>query len=126
MEKSPTKKNVVGEIIEETEFKYNVNDIPESVFDDLARYFLPEIRTYYENKNEKLKDKIFYYYLTLGHNKESGLELAKLIKLGLVSDSYPKMLMKSTELGSLEAKKYLIEYYKSPKYYNENILKRYI
>ena len=44
---------VVGEIIEETEFNYDVNDIPESVFDDLARYFLPEIRTYYENKNEK-------------------------------------------------------------------------
>ena len=53
MKKSPTQKTVVGEIIEETEFKYNVNDIPESVFDDLARYFLSEIRTYYENKNEK-------------------------------------------------------------------------
>ena len=53
MKKSPTKKMVVGEIIEETEFNYDVNDITESVFDDLARYFLPEIRTYYENKNEK-------------------------------------------------------------------------
>lgn len=53
MKKAPTKKTVVGEIIEETEFKYNVNDIPESVFDDLARFFLPEIRTYYENEKGK-------------------------------------------------------------------------
>ena len=36
MKKAPTNELFVGEIIEETEFKYNVNDIPESVFDDLT------------------------------------------------------------------------------------------
>lgn len=80
----------------------------------------------YENKYQSLKSKIFYYYLTLKHISESGYSLAVLVKLGIIDDDYIKLLEISAKLGNLEAQKSLIEYYNSPKNYNENKLKRYI
>ena len=80
----------------------------------------------YENKYQSLKSKIFYYYLTLKHISESGYSLAMLVKLGIIDDDYIKLLEISAKLGNLEAQKSLIEYYNSPKNYNENKLKRYI
>ncbi len=53
MKKSPTKETVVGEIIEETEFKYNVNDIPKTVIEELARCFLPDILAFFESEEGK-------------------------------------------------------------------------
>lgn len=79
----------------------------------------------YENDSKRMKDKLLFYYLTLNYNNESGLELAKLIKLGIVNGDYVKMLEISSNLGSIEAKNMIMEYYSNPKTYNENMLKRY-
>ena len=53
MKKAPTNELFVGEIIEETEFKYNENDIPESVYEELARCFLPDINAFFESEEGK-------------------------------------------------------------------------
>ena len=80
----------------------------------------------YECKEQTLRDKIFYYYLTLKYISESGYSLAMLVKLGIIEDDYIRLLEISAKLGNLEAKKALIEYYNSPKNYSESKLKRYI
>lgn len=53
MEKAPVNNSVAGEIIEETEFKYNENDIPESVYEELARCFLPDIIAFFGSEEGK-------------------------------------------------------------------------
>ena len=53
MKKSPTKKTIVGEIIEKTEFKYNVNNIPKTAIEELARCFLPDILAFFESEDRK-------------------------------------------------------------------------
>lgn len=53
MKKAPTNELFVGEIIEETEFKYNENDIPKSVYEELARCFLPDIIDFFESEEGK-------------------------------------------------------------------------
>ena len=52
--------------------------------------------------------------------------ISMLVKLGIIKDDYVKLLEISNKLGDLQAKKELIEYYSSPRYYNETALKRYI
>lgn len=53
MKKAPTNEQFVGEIIEENEFKYNVTGIPESVYEELARCFLPDIIAFFESEEGK-------------------------------------------------------------------------
>lgn len=79
----------------------------------------------YECDEKELYHKVFFYYLTLNHNPESGYALAMLVKLGVIKDGYTKLLEKSFKLGSLQAKKALNEYYNKPQYYNENMIKKY-
>lgn len=76
------------------------------------------------DKND-YKSKIFYSYLTLKYNEESGYILANYVKENLVDDDYVKLLTYSFKLGNSFAKKALYEYYSNPRYYNENIIKRY-
>ena len=81
----------------------------------------------YHNYNLKLNNnKIFYYYLTLNYNCDSGYSLASLVKLGIIKDDYTKLLIKSAKLGNMQAKKALVEYYSNPRNYDENMMKRYI
>lgn len=53
MKKAPTNEFFVGEITEETEFKYNENDIPKSVYEELARCFLSDIIAFFESEEGK-------------------------------------------------------------------------
>ena len=53
LKKAPTNEFFVGEITEETEFKYNENDIPKSVYEELARCFLPDIIASFESEEGK-------------------------------------------------------------------------
>ena len=107
--------------------KYKKNAQYNDYLDELIFYFKKsKYLSLFENKEKTLKSKIFYNYLTLKFIAESGYSLAMLVKLGIVEDDYVRLLEISTKLGDLEAQKALIEYYNSPKNYNENKLKRYI
>lgn len=59
MKKAPTNELFVGEIIEENEFKYNENDIPKSVYEELARSFLPDIIAFFESEEGKQEYEIW-------------------------------------------------------------------
>ena len=52
MKKVPTNESVVGEILKD-EFIFDENDIPEAVYEELARCFLPDIFAFYESNEGK-------------------------------------------------------------------------
>ena len=57
-------KNIPGgspavEEAQSTEFKYAANDIPKSVYEELARCFLPEITAYFESEEGKREYEIY-------------------------------------------------------------------
>ncbi len=79
----------------------------------------------YKNNNSNLINNIFYYYLTLKYNSESGYNLAELVDNNIIDGDYTVFLKISEKLGNNLARKKLYEYYLSPKYYDENNLKRY-
>lgn len=77
------------------------------------------------NPYSSLKDSIFYYYLTLRYNLDSGYKLAELMLNNVIEDNHIYYLKISANLGNAQAKKKLYEYYSSPKYFNEGYLRRY-
>ncbi len=79
----------------------------------------------YQNKNNNLIDNIFYYYLTLKYNSDSGYNLAELVHNNIIDGDYIYFLKISEKLGNTLARKKLYEYYLSPKFYDETNLKRY-
>ncbi|MDE5715642.1 MAG: hypothetical protein K2I42_05865 [Anaeroplasmataceae bacterium] len=81
--------------------------------------------SYYTMPCKTLKEKIFYFYLTLKYNPESGYLLAEFVKNKIIEDDYIKLLSFSEKLGNTQAKKALFEYYSHPKTYNEVRIKRY-
>lgn len=94
-------------------------------------YFF-KIRKYIKKINvidSPLKIHIFYSYLTLRYNKDSGVFLYKCVSLGLLGDisinEKISFLLKSYRLKNLEAKKLLYEHYSSMDYYNELLVKKY-
>lgn len=81
--------------------------------------------TEYPYKGNSLKEEIFYCYLTLWHNPQSGYRLAELVSNYLIQDRYLRLLEISAKQGNTAAKKALFEYYSEPKNYNEYYIKRY-
>lgn len=79
----------------------------------------------YQNPRSGLNFDIFYSYLTLKYNPQSGYRLAELVLHHIVQDNYLKLLDISAKLGNSLAKKALFEYYSEPKYYNSYYVKRY-
>lgn len=79
----------------------------------------------YHKECKTLKEKIFYYYLTLRYHPESGYALAELVKNQLIEDNYVRLLSFSENLGSTQSRKALFEYYSHPKNFNEARVKRY-
>ncbi|MDE6241204.1 MAG: hypothetical protein K2M08_02150 [Anaeroplasmataceae bacterium] len=79
----------------------------------------------FTNAQEGLKKDIFYSYLTLKHNPQSGYHLAELVLNHVVEDNYLKLLDISARQGNTLAKKALFEYYSEPKNYNSYYVKRY-
>ncbi|MDE6655856.1 MAG: hypothetical protein K2J85_02570, partial [Anaeroplasmataceae bacterium] len=72
----------------------------------------------FTNKKTGLRLDIFYSYLTLKHNPQSGYRLAELVSSHVVEDNYLKLLGISAKQGNTLAKKALFEYYSEPKNYN--------
>ncbi|MDE6408345.1 MAG: hypothetical protein K2K50_07060, partial [Anaeroplasmataceae bacterium] len=72
----------------------------------------------FTNSQVGLKKDIFYSYLTLKHNPQSGYHLAELVLNHVVEDNYLKLLDISARQGNTLAKKALFEYYSEPKNYN--------
>lgn len=107
--------------------KYKKNIQYYDYLDKLIFYFKKnKYLVLFESKEKNLKKKILFYYLTLNYLSESGYSLAILVKLGVIEGNYLKLLEISDKLGNLEAKRALLEHYNSPRFYNENKLKRYI
>lgn len=79
----------------------------------------------FTNTQKGLKKDIFYSYLTLKHNPQSGYHLAELVLNHVVDDKYLKLLDISAKQGNTLAKKALFEYYSEPKNYNPYYVKRY-
>ena len=52
MKKVPTNESVVGEILKDG-FIFDENDIPKTVYEELARCFLPDILAFYESNEGK-------------------------------------------------------------------------
>lgn len=79
--------------------------------------------------DEDIKRKIYLSFLTLHYNKDSGLFLYECGKSDMLPDNSETKLIKylkiSCLLGSMEAKKYLYEYYSSSLNFNESLKKRY-
>ncbi|MDE7161307.1 MAG: hypothetical protein K2N65_00960, partial [Anaeroplasmataceae bacterium] len=74
---------------------------------------------------KKLKDEIFYYYLTLKYNPQSGYNLAMLVLNHVIEDNYLKLFEISARQGNTLAKKALFEHYSKPRCYNAYYIKRY-
>lgn len=79
----------------------------------------------YTNHQKGVRMDIFYRYLTLKYNPQSGYQLAELVKNNIVDDNYLKLLYISFKQGNSLAKKVLFEYYSEPKNYNAYYIKRY-
>lgn len=47
------------EEVQSAEFKYSADDIPKSVYEELARCFLPEITAYFESEEGKREYAIY-------------------------------------------------------------------
>ncbi len=77
----------------------------------------------YPTKN--LEQEIFFDYLTLKHQPDSGYKLAKYVKDGFITDDYAKLLKISADLQNSFARKELYLYYSSAQFYNEYQMKRY-
>ena len=80
---------------------------------------------FYTIKGNSLKEEIFYCYLTLKFDPQSGYRLAQLVKDHISEDNYLSLLNTSSKLGNTLAKKTLYEYYSQPKNFNEYYIKRY-
>lgn len=120
-----TKESLFNKAKENIKYKKNVQYY--DYLDKLIFYFKRgKYLSLFELKENNLKYKIFYYYLTLRFIGESGYSLAMLTKMGIIEDDYLKLLEISAKLNDTNAKKCLLEYYNSPKNYNESRLKRYI
>lgn len=105
-------------------------------YQDYVKYeeYLLQLIFYFKKKSylsqlefpvKTLEEEIFFDYLTLKFQADSGYKLAKHIQNGLVEDNYEKMLKISADLKNSTAKKELYLYYSSPRFYNENLMKRY-
>ncbi|MDE6660934.1 MAG: hypothetical protein K2J93_03810, partial [Anaeroplasmataceae bacterium] len=79
----------------------------------------------FTNSEKGLMQDIFYSYLTLKYNPQSGYHLAELVLSHVVDDNYLKLLDISSRQGNTLAKKALFEYYSEPKNYNSYYVKRY-
>lgn len=76
-------------------------------------------------QKSSLINDVFYYYLTLQYNPQSGYQLAELVKNNVIEDNWLRLIEKSNRLGHTLSKKELYEYYSEPKNYNAYYLKRY-
>jgi len=98
---------------------------------DLGIYYyrLNKYLNKYEYKGITLKERIYYSYLTLYYNKDSGVFLANSFDLDLLDsnniNTKIKYLKISNSLGSLEAKALLFKHYSSYLYYDESKKNRY-
>lgn len=92
-------------------------------------YKLNKYLSYYIYKGKTIKEKIYYAYLTLYYNKDSGLFLANCFDMDLLEskdiNTKIKYLKISNSLKSLEAKTLLFKHYSSSLYYDEYKMKRY-
>ncbi|MDE7263981.1 MAG: hypothetical protein K2N64_04915, partial [Anaeroplasmataceae bacterium] len=106
--------------------KYEEYSKHEDYLNQLIFYFRKrEYLKIWENKEKSLRYKIFYCYMTLKYNPQSGYMLAELVKDHIVEDNPLKLLNISAKLGNTLAKKALFEYYSDPKNYNAYNIKRY-
>lgn len=58
-EKNIFTESCYGKNAQRTEFKYAASDIPKSVYEELARCFLPEITAYFESEEGKREYAIY-------------------------------------------------------------------
>ena len=102
-------------------FKSPVAYIPKDYID----FYYDIAYQVYLNTCEGLKYDVFYCYLTLKFNPQSGYQLASYVKDGILEDNYIKLLSYAQKQGNSLAKKALYEYYTNPKTYNAYYVKRY-
>lgn len=105
-------------------------------YKDYSKYhdYLLQMIFYFKRKNylkeftlpaQHLKEELLYEYLTLRYHPDSGLNLAKKVRSGLIKDDDIKLLKYASDLGNSYARKELYVYYSSPRYYSESNMKRY-
>lgn len=105
-------------------------------YKDYTKYndYLLQLIFYFKRKNYlseltlptiSLKEEIFFEYLTLKYNPESGMKLAEKVKSGLLKDDRLKFLKYASDLKNSYARKELYLHYSSPRFYNESYMKRY-
>ncbi len=106
--------------------KYKEYSKHENYLEKLIFYFKKRsYLAFYTIKGNSLKEEIFYCYLTLKFDPQSGYRLAQLVKDHILEDNYLSLLNTSSKLGNTLAKKTLYEYYSQPKNFNEYYIKRY-
>lgn len=106
--------------------QYEEYSMHEEYLDKLIFYF--KKKTYlssYSKRATGLKYDVFYCYLTLKFNPQSGYQLASYVKDNIIEDNYIKLLTCSQKQGNSLAKKALYEYYVNPQTYNAYYVKRY-
>ncbi len=113
---SKLRKNVLYK--EYTKYKDYLNQL---IFYYRKKEYLKE----YTTDCKGLRQQIFYSYLTLKYNPQSGYYLAGLVQNHIIEDNYTKLLDISAKQKNTLAKKALFEYYSEPVSYNSYYLKRY-
>lgn len=106
--------------------KYEEYTKHEDYLNQLIFYFRKrEYLKLWKNKDTSIRYQVFYCYLTLKHNPQSGYILAEFVKDHIIEDNYLRLLTISEKQGNTLAKKALFEYYSEPKNYNSYNIKRY-
>ncbi len=106
--------------------QYEQYSMHEEYLDKLIFYFRKKMYlSSYSKRSTGLKYDVFYCYLTLKFNPQSGYQLASYVKDSILEDNYIKLLSYAQKQGNSLAKKALYEYYTNPKTYNAYYVKRY-
>lgn len=106
--------------------KYEEYSKHDEYLNQLIFYFKkPQYLKEFKKTGNRLEQEIFYDYLTLKHNPQSGYQLASYVLNHIIDDNFLKLYDISAKLGNTLAKKALYEYYSDPKTYNATYIKRY-
>lgn len=110
--------------------KKNISYISSNIHDeyvDMGVYYFKNrsMLKYLKPKNESIIEKLYYSYLTLKFDCESGVYIYEFLSLCNNDRLYLRFLEISYRLGSIKAKKLLYEHYSNPLFYNDYYLKKY-